>query len=263
MSDAVPPSGKDGGGSWWRRLWRPSVRYSVAALLGAGIVLGILLWGGFHTAMEATNTLAFCATTCHEMHDNVYVEYQSTIHYQNRTGVRAVCADCHVPRDWLHKVARKVKATGELYGHFVGRLDTKEKFEANRMRLAENEWRQMKATDSRECRNCHSFTAMERAKQRPRAQKNHATAEQRGKTCIDCHKGIAHLLPAEYDEAADEANLDTTPAPAAAGAPQPAAKAESAAPPAAKTEGAAQPAAPTKAEEKARTSSAPMDSPKR
>ena len=248
MTAAGPPRGQDGGGSWWRRLWRPSVRYSVAALLGAGIVLGIILWGGFHAAMEATNTLAFCANSCHEMHDNVYVEYQSTIHYQNRTGVRAVCADCHVPREWLHKVVRKIKATGELYGHFTGRLDTKEKFEANRMRLAQNEWRQMKATDSRECRNCHSFTAMERAKQRPRAQKNHASADQRGKTCIDCHKGIAHLLPAEYDEAADEANLDTTPA-------QPAT--------APKAEGAAQPATQGKTEEAARTSSAPMDSPKR
>ena len=236
---------------WWQAPWRPSVRYSVAALVGAGVVLGILLWGGFHTAMEATNTLAFCANSCHEMHDNVYVEYQSTIHYQNRTGVRAVCADCHVPRDWMHKVARKVKATGELYGHFTGVLDTKEKFEANRMRLAQNEWRQMKATDSRECRNCHSFTAMEKAKQRPRAQRNHATAEQRGKTCIDCHKGIAHLLPADYDESADEAHLDTTPAQPAAVPPP-----------------GAQPSAPpvspqTRTEEAARTSSAPMDSPKR
>jgi len=72
----------------------------------------------------------------------------------------------------------------------------------------------MKATDSRECRNCHSFPAMQKTKQRPRAQKNHATAQQRGKTCIDCHKGVAHLLPAEYDEAADEGNLDNSPTPA-------------------------------------------------
>ena len=145
----------------WRTLWRPSARWSVGALLAAGIVAGILLWGGFHTAMDATNTLAFCANSCHEMHDNVYQEYLSTVHYTNRTGVRAVCSDCHVPRDWAHKVLRKIKATGELYGHFTGKIDTKEKFEKHRMELAQNEWRQMKATDSRECRNCHAFTAME------------------------------------------------------------------------------------------------------
>ena len=25
-------------------------------------------------------------------------------------------------------------------------------------------------------------------------------AQKEGKTCIDCHKGIAHLLPKEYNE---------------------------------------------------------------
>jgi cytochrome c-type protein NapC len=210
---------KDPGASGWRRawraLWRPSVRWSVASLVALGVIAGILFWGGFHTALEMTNTLAFCANTCHEMTDNVYAEYKETIHYQNRTGVRAICSDCHVPREWGHKVLRKVKATGELYGHLIGEISTKEKFEKNRMRLAQNEWRNMKATDSRECRNCHSFAAMQKTKQRPRAQKNHATAEQRGTTCIDCHKGIAHLLPAEYDETTDEANFDNSPAPAA------------------------------------------------
>lgn len=197
----------------WRALWRPSARYSIAVLLILGIVAGIILWGGFNTAMEQTNTLAFCANTCHEMHDNVYAEYRETIHYTNRAGVRAICSDCHVPKDWVHKVVRKVEATGELYGHLTGKISTKEKFEANRMRLAQNEWRQMKATDSRECRNCHTLASMAKVKQRPLAQKNHATAEARGKTCIDCHKGIAHLLPAEYDESVDEANFDRSPAP--------------------------------------------------
>ena len=215
---------------WWRALWRPSVRWSVGSLLAIGVFAGILFWGAFHTAMEATNTLAFCANSCHEMTDNVYAEYKETVHYQNRTGVRAICSDCHVPKDWGHKVLRKVKATGELYGHLTGKINTKEKFEKHRMELAQNEWRNMKATDSRECRNCHSFTSMQKTKQRPRAQKNHASADQRGKTCIDCHKGIAHLLPAEYDEAADEANFDNSPASAAAPS---AATAISGAPPAA------------------------------
>lgn len=206
----------------WRTLWRPSARWSVGALLAAGIVAGILLWGGFHTAMDATNTLAFCANSCHEMHDNVYQEYLSTVHYTNRTGVRAVCSDCHVPRDWAHKVLRKIKATGELYGHFTGKIDTKEKFEKHRMELAQNEWRQMKATDSRECRNCHAFTAMEKEKQRPRAQKRHAEAQQQGLTCIDCHKGVAHLLPDDYDENVDyTAGVKMTPIAQPVGEPGP------------------------------------------
>jgi cytochrome c-type protein NapC len=210
----------------WRTLWRPSVRWSAGSLVIVGFAIGLILWGGFTTALETTNTLAFCANTCHEMTDNVYAEYKETIHYTNRVGVRAICSDCHVPRDYVHKVLRKVKATGELWGHFTGKINTKEKFEAHRMQLAQNEWRQMKATDSRECRNCHTFAAMAKMKQRPRAQKNHASADARGKTCIDCHKGIAHLLPAEYDESADEANFDSSPTPpgpaaAAPGTPAP------------------------------------------
>lgn len=166
-------------------------------LLVIGGIGGIIFWGGFNTALEATNSLSFC-TSCHEMRDTVYQEYQSTIHFRNRTGVRAICPDCHVPKDWTHKVIRKIKASGEIWGKITGDINTKEKFEARRMQLATNEWNNMKATDSRECRNCHSFQAMMASKQRPAAQKGHAKAQQQGMTCIDCHKGIAHLLPKEY-----------------------------------------------------------------
>ena len=183
----------------WRQLRRPSIKYSVLGILSVGFISGILFWGGYNTAMEQTNRLDFCIS-CHEMRDNVYQEYKQTIHYTNRTGVRAICSDCHVPKDWAHKFVRKLKASAEVWGKITGSIDTKEKFEAHRLTLAQNEWENMKATDSRECRNCHSFTAMEASRQKPRAQKNHAEAQQSGKTCIDCHKGIAHLLPRDYIE---------------------------------------------------------------
>ncbi len=184
----------------WIFLKQPSAKYSLLTLLVVGFFSGIIFWGGFNTAMEATNTLAFC-TSCHEMRDNVYQEYKETIHYTNRTGVRAICSDCHVPKDWMHKLARKMQASYiELPAKIFGVIDTPEKFEAKRMELATNEWNHMKATDSRECRNCHSFQAMDARKQRPKAQDKHALAQKEGKTCIDCHKGIAHLLPKEYNE---------------------------------------------------------------
>ena len=53
---------------------------------------------------------------------------------------------------------------------------------------------------SRECKNCHDFDGMDKNKQKPKAQQNHIKAQAEGKTCIDCHKGIAHLLPKEYKE---------------------------------------------------------------
>jgi cytochrome c-type protein NapC len=180
-------------------LRKPSARYSLIVLLGVGFVAGILFWGGFHTAMDATNTLEFC-TGCHEMRDTVYKEYKETVHYANRTGVRAVCSDCHVPKDWAHKIVRKVKASHEVWGKLTGVIDTPEKFEAKRMELAQHQWDAMKATDSRECRNCHNFDAMSSEVQKQTVYKKHMKAKADGGTCIDCHKGIAHHLPKEYKD---------------------------------------------------------------
>jgi cytochrome c-type protein NapC len=178
-----------------QRLRSPSSTWSVAALLLAGIVLGIVLWGGFNTAVEWTNREAFCIG-CHEMRENVYKEYsENTIHYTNRTGVRATCPDCHVPKEWGPKMWRKVQATRELYGKVMGTIDTREKFEAKRLQLAESEWARMKANDSLECRNCHTLASMDPEKQKPRAKKSHELAKKNNETCIDCHKGIAHHKP--------------------------------------------------------------------
>ena len=182
--------------SLWRALRSPSARYSLLTLLGGGFIAGIIFWGGFNTAMEATNKLEFCIS-CHEMKDNVYQEYKKTIHFSNRTGVRAVCSDCHVPKDWGHKMLRKIQASQEVWGKLTGVIDTREKFQSKRLELAKHEWARMKAADSRECRNCHSFEGMNMEIQDKSAKKKHTQAAMpgSGKSCIDCHKGIAHELP--------------------------------------------------------------------
>jgi cytochrome c-type protein NapC len=178
-----------------RVLRKPSVHYSLGFLTLGGFIAGIIFWGAFNTALEATNTEAFC-TGCHEMRDNVYAELKTTIHFSNRSGVRAKCSDCHVPHNWTDKIARKMQASKEVWGKIFGTIDTREKFEANRRRLAENEWRRLKANDSLECRNCHNFEYMDFTRQSKRAMDQHSTALASGeKTCIDCHKGIAHHLP--------------------------------------------------------------------
>ncbi|MES2297058.1 MAG: NapC/NirT family cytochrome c [Pseudomonadota bacterium] len=190
-------------GACWAQLRKPSAKYSLLSLLVVGFFGGIIFWGGFNTGLEATNSLEFCIS-CHEMRDNVYVEYKETVHYTNRTGVRAICSDCHVPKVWTHKMVRKAKAALEVWGKITGYVDTKEKFEAKRMEMATHEWERMKSSGSRECKNCHAFDAMNAPKQKPKAQQNHALAQKEGKTCIDCHKGIAHLLPKEYHDPADD-----------------------------------------------------------
>ena len=174
-----------------RVLLKPSARYSVALLTGMGVILGILFWGGFNWSLALTNTEAFCVS-CHEMDEPVYTELKKTIHYSNRSGVRATCPDCHVPRVWIYKMMRKLKASNELLHHFLGTVSTPEKFEAKRREMAQHVWDEMKSSDSRECRNCHQRESMKASSQSQRAQKRHIEGDRDNKTCIDCHKGIAH-----------------------------------------------------------------------
>jgi cytochrome c-type protein NapC len=184
---------------FWQFVRKPSAKYSLLAISSVSFIAGIIFWGGFNTGMEMTNTLEFC-TTCHEMRDTVYQEYKETIHYSNRTGVRAICSDCHVPKDWVHKMIRKSKASLEVWGKLTGSINTPEKFEAKRLTLATHEWERMKESNSRECRNCHAFEAMSAELQKQTPYKKHMKAKEEGKTCIDCHKGIAHQLPKDFEE---------------------------------------------------------------
>ena len=179
----------------WRILSRPAVHLSLGFLTIGGFIAGVAFWGAFNTALELTNTETFC-TSCHEMRDNVFQELKQTIHFSNRSGVRASCPDCHVPHQWTRKIARKMQASKEVWGKIFGTIDTPEKFAAHRRELAEHEWARLKANDSLECRNCHSFESMDFTRQGASATEMHGTLLASGeRTCIDCHKGIAHKLP--------------------------------------------------------------------
>ena len=76
------------------------------------------------------------------------------------------------------KLVRKIRASNELLHKVLGSINTKEKFEAKRLTLAENVWAEM------ECerlpwsgRNCHSFDAMDFKKQESRPRKEAPQSE--------------------------------------------------------------------------------------
>jgi cytochrome c-type protein NapC len=176
------------------RLSRHSpLRIAVMALL-AGLLVGIVGIAAAGVSLSVTNTEEFCIG-CHEHSSTVYAEFKGTIHDTNRTGVRATCPDCHVPHALGPKLIAKVKATKDLWGHLRGTIDTQEKFEKMRHELAALVWENMQGNDSRECRSCHTRSAMSKDLQSEKAQERHAKAVAEGKTCIDCHFGIAHTEP--------------------------------------------------------------------
>jgi len=178
----------------WNFIWSPSAAISLGVLLIVGFVAGILFWGGFHWAVEASNKEEFCIS-CHEMRDNVYEDYTQTVHYSSVSGVGAICSDCHVPKEWLPKMIRKVRATKELYHHFRGTISTPEKFEEHRAEMAQRVWAEMEANDSLECRNCHREDRFDYTLMEPKDAKVMQAGLAAGDTCIDCHKGIAHKMP--------------------------------------------------------------------
>ncbi|KAF0164417.1 MAG: cytochrome c-552 precursor [Rhodocyclaceae bacterium] len=241
---------------------------SMLRMIVVGTIGGIIIWGGLNTGMEWTNRSEFCMS-CHEM-TIPFEELKKTVHYKNRSGTTVQCADCHVassktPTDYMFKSFQKLMAARDVIGHIKGTLDTPEKYEAHRLAMAERVWERMKERDSKECRNCHDFKTMDPEKQKDRSVVKHEGAVQDGKTCIDCHKGIAHkpvhhLLEKEQGKApaVPESAPPSQAQPAPAAAPK--ADATPAAAPGATAAPAAQPPAaaaqPAKAAPKAEAASA-------
>lgn len=177
--------------------------------------LGILFSLGFSAGLHYTNEMSFC-TSCHTMQWNLE-EYKKTPHYQNASGVRATCSDCHVPKQFVPKMIAKVMAAKDVYHEIIGTISTKEKFEAHRWDMASRVWAKMKASDSRECKSCHAWDGMDLSEQDRLARQKHGRAQEEGKTCIDCHKGVAHEMPEAPDEPAEpSASVAPHPLPAVA-----------------------------------------------
>jgi cytochrome c-type protein NapC len=166
------------------------------AVMVLGLFVGALFVVGFTSSLVYTSTEKFCSTTCHEMTDNVAMEYKDSVHDSNRTGVRAVCPDCHVPKSVIPLYFRKMGALHDLWSHLVSHeVGTREKFLAKRYQLAKRVWVYMKFNDSRECRGCHNADKMSPDRQSPEAQIRHAKGKKDGFTCIDCHYAISHNEP--------------------------------------------------------------------
>ena len=153
----------------------------------------LLVVAGSAVVLHKTSDTAFCVS-CHSM-SRPLAEYQGSIHFQNHAGIRAECADCHVPNEPLAWMATKLGASKDLLGELTGKLDSEEQYNAHKLAMAESVWQKMKASDSATCRSCHSFEAMDILAQQPDARKAHPVAIRSGETCIDCHRGVAHILP--------------------------------------------------------------------
>lgn len=181
---------------WLKHLLTSRMFWFSSSLFAAGMVFAVVASEGMHQ----TNRIEFCVS-CHSM-TTVNEEYQQSVHYKNSSGVRATCSDCHVPAQLGPLLAAKVIASKDVVHEILGTIDTPEKFEARRWQLANAVWDKMEATNSRECRSCHDFRDMSAEAQGRKVARRHARAVEDGKTCIACHKGVAHKEPLPPEEVA-------------------------------------------------------------
>lgn len=190
-----------------RALFSPSARWSVAALLVVGVLLGAGSVAGTQVALHLTGSDEFCGNACHSHAKFVFPEHKQTVHYVNRTGVRAGCSDCHVPHNIAAKVVYKAKAgVVDAIAEMKGTISTQEKFEKERWRMANHVWDEMRANNSANCRTCHDPSAWVAEKQSEDARKQHKKFTAGKATCIDCHTGVAHKEPEEPKEATKAAD---------------------------------------------------------
>jgi cytochrome c-type protein NapC len=176
---------------WIQKLFRPSATRSIITLVTIGILLGVVGLLGFDFSLHATSTEKFCIS-CHEMEANPYAQLKKTSHYNNAAGVRPTCSDCHVPKEFVPKMIRKIEAAREVWGTIIGKINTPEKYIAHTPVMKAREIGRLKANDSQECRNCHEVDRMLLAVQSVKAREYHVAMRKNDKTCIDCHAGIAH-----------------------------------------------------------------------
>ena len=172
--------------------------WTALVLLGGGVLFGAVATIGTQVAMHVSGTDEFCGTTCHSHEKFVYPEHKLSAHYANRTGVRAMCTDCHVPHNYPAKLFYKAKAgITDAVAELRGTISTQEKFDRERWRLANIVWDEMKENNSANCRTCHDPAAWKTEKQSEDAVKQHKKYTAGKATCIECHTGVAHKEPEE------------------------------------------------------------------
>lgn len=172
--------------------WRLGIPIGGLVFLGLG-VLGTI---GFNVSMEVTSTDAFC-TSCHESPSAwVADEWKEKSHFKSASGMVVGCHDCHIPKPFFQKVwVKGTSALSHVSHQVFNPYEDKVEFESKRKELAERVWAKMKATDSRECRHCHDVARMDFDAQSKKAAAMHKRIEKMGRTCIDCHEGLAHNKP--------------------------------------------------------------------
>jgi nitrate/TMAO reductase-like tetraheme cytochrome c subunit len=175
----------------------------VFALIALGVVVGVGGVAGTTWLVNATSSTNFCATACHSM-QWAAAAYERGPHYTTSYGVRAGCADCHIPYEdrpatplqyvfgtlWT----KGIDGSHDIYAKLIGTISDRARWEANRPRLTAEAEAFFRSTNSVTCQGCHkldAFSPTGRSAFMANAVHsgliNAATVD-----CLKCHSGVGH-----------------------------------------------------------------------
>jgi cytochrome c nitrite reductase small subunit len=144
-------------------------------LILAGLLLGVLVYGGFAFSMKATDQARFCGN-CHSMHEFVRTHQMSGHAKQS-------CNECHLPAGGIGRYVYKAKSgTGDVMITAFGTLaDVIHATEDTRVVVNDN------------CKRCHAMTIIN-------------VAMDAKPFCTDCHRNTPHMskMPISNRSAANE-----------------------------------------------------------
>lgn len=182
-----------------RKLLKPSAKLSILALVVIGIVIGAVGFFATQQTLHATSTNAFCMS-CHSGH-SLEQEVLESPHGNNNAGIVVQCQQCHLPPQPLQYLVKKVIVSKDIIGYLtIDGFETQDWLETNRKQQADLALKYLRSIDSSTCQSCHnSIYTNPPANMKKMAVRMHAMnfkkdADKR-KTCVDCHKGVAHPYP--------------------------------------------------------------------
>jgi nitrate/TMAO reductase-like tetraheme cytochrome c subunit len=184
---------------------RPS-NWWVAAFVALGIVLGIVIAGTTTWMVNASSSSNFCATECHSM-KWAAAAWEKSPHYRNPFGVRASCADCHIPFESRPATpfqyvfgtlwTKGLDGVQDVAAKLRGVIADEAEWNAEKPRLSAEVRAWFKQTHSATCQGCHKLDAFETTGPSAfMAMEVHAGLIKASTVyCLECHSGIAHVYP--------------------------------------------------------------------
>ena len=167
-------------------------------LLLLGALLGVAALGVTVTVLHKTSSTEFCVS-CHSMQTPL-AEYQGSVHFQNVKGIRAECADCHIPNEPASYLWTKIRAVKDIYHEAIGTLDTPEKYEAHKLRIDAAEALLRAYNEALDAVMEHMFTQMHLMFDVFGRNNNYLTALQRHEQAVSARMQVRTAELAEWNE---------------------------------------------------------------